>query len=64
MILTCAGSSENQAIPDGAYFYRENDKGYKSRIGRRVAAPKKLLVTFGYKSNMKFFLFFSCTCII
>jgi hypothetical protein len=43
----------NQAISDGAYFYLENNKEYKIRIGRRVAALKKLYVTFGYKSNIK-----------
>jgi hypothetical protein len=35
----------NQAISDGAYFYLGNNKEYKILIGRRVAAPKKLLVT-------------------
>jgi len=43
----------NQASTPGAPFYRENNKGYNSRIGSRVCGPKKLLVTFGYKSNMK-----------
>jgi hypothetical protein len=43
----------NQASSEGAFFYRENDKGYKSRTGSRVCGPKKLLVTFGYKNNMK-----------
>ena len=40
-------------------FYRENNKAYKRRIGSRVCGPKKLLVTFGYKSNMKKEAFFS-----
>ena len=40
-------------------FYQEYNKTYNRRTGSRVCGPKKLLVTFGYKSNMKKEAFFS-----
>jgi len=48
----------NQAISAQACYYRENNNGYKSRVASRVCGPKKLLLTFGYKSkkNNLFFL--------
>jgi len=52
-LIRLAWLKPNQAISEGAYFYLENNKEYKSRTGSRVCGPKKLLVTFGYKSNMK-----------
>jgi len=52
-LIRLAWFKPNQASSAGAPFYLENSKGYKSRIGSRVCGPKKLLVTFGYKSNMK-----------
>jgi len=57
-LIRLAWFKPNQAISAGACFYRENNKGYKSRIGSRVCGPKKLLVTFGYKSNIKIIFFF------
>jgi len=58
-LIRLAYDKPNQATSAGACFYRENNKGYKSCIGSRVCGPKKLLVTFGYKSNMKNNLFLS-----
>jgi len=52
-LIRLAWLKPNQAISEGAYFYLENNKEYKSRTGSRVCGPKKLLVTFGSKSNMK-----------
>jgi len=52
-LIRLAWFKPNQASSAGAPFYLENNKGYKSCIGSRVCGPKKLLVTFGYKSNMK-----------
>jgi len=53
------GSSRIRRARRERSFTWENNKGYKSYIGSRVCGPKKLLVTFGYKSNMKNNLFLS-----
>jgi len=57
-LIRLAWLKPNQASTPGAPFYLENNKVYKSYIGSRVCGPKKLLVTFGYKSNVKKTIFF------
>jgi len=57
-LIRLATGKLNQAISEEACYYRENNDGYKSRVANRVCGPKKLLLTFGYKSKIKIIFFF------